>query len=299
MKALFPESYNFLCDPVSGELRKRKIPDDKTEYLYIFSTAKPYHYRITKVAAPDQKQVIAKNPKWHRDELILALDLYFKIDLNKSSPEHPNVIELSELLNKLPIHSNRPNQEKFCNPNGVHMKLMNFRAIDPNYPGKGLQRGGKLETEIWDEFATDRKLLSRVAQQIRNTVAGEIAQSVANSSEDEEELEFPEGKILYRIHKARERNQTLVRKAKEIALRQNNGRLKCEVCGFDFREAYGEIGEGYIECHHIIPVSELDLGAKTKLTDLALVCSNCHRMLHRKRPWITIEQLKHLYKNNR
>ncbi|HBC3475266.1 hypothetical protein GOP97_11155 [Vibrio cholerae] len=50
-----------------------------------------------------------------------------------------------------------------------------------------------------------------------------------------------------------------------------------------FRECYGSHGDSYIEAHHIIPLSELCSvdGSKTRLEDLAMVCSNCHRMLHR------------------
>ena len=68
--------------------------------------------------------------------------------------------------------------------------------------------------------------------------------------------------------------------------------LKCEVCGFDFEEVYGKLGAGYIEVHHKKPVSEgehiTDLN-----TDLVMLCSNCHRMIHRgKDHMITVEELK-------
>ena len=68
--------------------------------------------------------------------------------------------------------------------------------------------------------------------------------------------------------------------------------LKCEVCGFDFGKAYGELGAGYIEVHHKKPVSE---GVRmTDLNnDLAMLCSNCHRMIHRgKDHMITVEELR-------
>ena len=68
--------------------------------------------------------------------------------------------------------------------------------------------------------------------------------------------------------------------------------LKCEVCGFDFKKAYGKLGAGYIEVHHKKPVSE---GVRmTDLNnDLAMLCSNCHRMIHRGRDhMITVEELK-------
>ncbi|MCU4768280.1 HNH endonuclease [Bacillus toyonensis] len=52
-----------------------------------------------------------------------------------------------------------------------------------------------------------------------------------------------------------------------------------------------------MEKHHTIPVSELKEGATTKVEDIVMVCSNCHRVLHRNRPWINTEKLKCMLKN--
>ncbi|WP_431027040.1 HNH endonuclease [Lysinibacillus sp. LZ02] len=109
-----------------------------------------------------------------------------------------------------------------------------------------------------------------------------------------EEDQFPEGKEQYYLHKKRERNQTVVRLKKQIAMQ--DGKLNCEVCGFDFKARYGELGEGYIECHHIKPISVYTEEEVTTVDDLVLVCSNCHRMLHRKRPWIGKDELKDILK---
>ncbi|WP_236887482.1 HNH endonuclease [Clostridium argentinense] len=62
----------------------------------------------------------------------------------------------------------------------------------------------------------------------------------------------------------------------------NNGRLFCEACGFDFFEVYGERGKDFIEGHHTKFVSELSDGDMTRVEDIAMLCSNCHRMIHRK-----------------
>jgi 5-methylcytosine-specific restriction protein A len=102
---------------------------------------------------------------------------------------------------------------------------------------------------------------------------------------------FPEGKLVERKHTARERNAALVKLAKE-AYKKSNKRLTCEACNFDFEKVYGKRGSDYIEAHHIVPVSEMQASQKTKITDIAMVCSNCHRILHRSRPWLTVTQLK-------
>ncbi len=104
---------------------------------------------------------------------------------------------------------------------------------------------------------------------------------------------FPEGKIVERKHTARERNAALVKSAKD-AYKKTNKHLCCEACNFDFEKTYGERGSNYIEAHHIVPVSEMQASQKTKITDIAMVCSNCHRILHRSRPWLTVSELKSL-----
>lgn len=110
------------------------------------------------------------------------------------------------------------------------------------------------------------------------------------TSADDDEDEFPEGREKYRLHRERERDSRLVQRKKDQVMR-NEGRLACAVCKFDFAERYGAVGEGYIECHHTLPLSELEGERRTRLVDLALVCSNCHRMLHRKRPWLGMDEL--------
>lgn len=108
--------------------------------------------------------------------------------------------------------------------------------------------------------------------------------------------EYGEGKRQLKQHIVRERNPKLVQSAKENFKKEHKGRLYCEICGFDFFAVYGSIGEDFIEVHHKKPVSEMKEGEKTNLNDVAVVCSNCHRMIHRKKPWLTVEQLSKIFK---
>jgi predicted HNH restriction endonuclease len=105
--------------------------------------------------------------------------------------------------------------------------------------------------------------------------------------------EFPEGRIIEKTHKARERNYQVIDLAKSN-FKRKYGRLICQVCKFDFEEKYGKIGVDFIEGHHTIAVSEMSPEHKTKPEEIAMLCSNCHRMVHKKRPWITMEQLSEL-----
>lgn len=106
---------------------------------------------------------------------------------------------------------------------------------------------------------------------------------------------FPEGKTLERLHKLKERSSKVTELAKHRA-KERFGKLVCEVCKFDFAEYYGELGVDFIEAHHTIPVSELEENHVTRIEEIALVCCNCHQMLHRRRPWLNINELKKILK---
>ena len=73
----------------------------------------------------------------------------------------------------------------------------------------------------------------------------------------------------------------------------------CSVCGFDFEKVYGELGESFIEVHHNKPLFTLG-GNKEVIIDLDCVCSNCHRMLHKRRNEIlTVEELRKIVNKNK
>ena len=112
----------------------------------------------------------------------------------------------------------------------------------------------------------------------------------------QEDDEFSEGKILLRKHLQRERNVKLIELSKKKFIEQN-GHLYCEVCGFDFEKTYGELGVKFIEAHHIKPVSQMAENEKTSIDDIVMVCSNCHSMIHRKKPWLTIDKIKSIIKD--
>ena len=89
-----------------------------------------------------------------------------------------------------------------------------------------------------------------------------------------------EGKRRLVLHYRIERSRQLVDRKTKQALQQT-GSLACECCGFDFGETYGPGGDGFCEAHHIHPLHTLTQESISTLDDLAIVCANCHRMLHR------------------
>jgi hypothetical protein len=144
------------------------------------------------------------------------------------------------------------------------MKLCNFLRLDPSYEG-GLKAGSHLDEEVWNEFANDRTRLHAVAQAIRRS-SESIDAEVQPAPISDEVDEAIEGQLLTRVHRMRERNRELVEKKKRKVL-QETGKLSCEVCTFDFNRAYGGLGAGFIECHHTIPLSQLQPGEKTRMKD--------------------------------
>ncbi len=111
----------------------------------------------------------------------------------------------------------------------------------------------------------------------------------------EEDFGVNEGEITEETRKVIKRCNTIIKKAKGNFI-QKHGSLYCEVCGFDFYKVYGELGKDFIEGHHKNPLCERNGQEMTKIDDIALVCSNCHRMLHRKEN-ISIEALKNIIQN--
>lgn len=75
---------------------------------------------------------------------------------------------------------------------------------------------------------------------------------------------------------------------------------KCAACGLDFEERYGSLGRGFIHVHHLRELSTVgDDYRVDPVGDLRPVCPNCHAMLHRRRPALTIAELQVLISESR
>lgn len=69
----------------------------------------------------------------------------------------------------------------------------------------------------------------------------------------------------------------------------------CAVCGFSFQEVYGEIGEGSIHVHHLIPLAAIGRDyVVDAINDLRPVCPNCHAVIHLRRPPHSIKEVRHM-----
>lgn len=104
---------------------------------------------------------------------------------------------------------------------------------------------------------------------------------------DVHEYEGTEGGKRLLVHLSRERDRRLV-----IQKKKSSPSLACEVCGFSFGDTYGSHAADYCEVHHLVPLGDAKAERKTLLKDLAVLCANCHRVVHLKNPPFTLEEVK-------
>ena len=101
-----------------------------------------------------------------------------------------------------------------------------------------------------------------------------------------------EGRKQWASHLRREHNRKIVT-AKKRRVLADTGRLCCEVCDFDFEAQFGPQLAGFCEVHHVVPLAEAGAVRDTDLNDLAVLCANCHRAIHRLGPKMpTIAELR-------
>ncbi|WP_219602022.1 HNH endonuclease [Nonomuraea indica] len=232
------------------------------------------------------------NPAWVWDEIVLACDLLRSHGWRGLRSDHRDVIELSRLLQLLPLHPEQKRGETFRNPAGVARKTWDIATQHSEYTGKQT-KGNKLDGKVLDAFLERPAVMHAAAEALRAGLdSGALTRLPQVAEEDDEGVSAPEGRLLLRQHVARERDSKL-RTAKIKSVLGRAGTLACEVCSFDFERAYGPRGAGYIECHHVIPL-HVSGPTTTSLDDLVLICSNCHRMIHRSAPWPTPAELRGL-----
>lgn len=237
-----------------------------------------------------------RNPAWTRDELILALDLYLRYRPNPPGKSSLEIAELSKLLGRIGRVVSAANSNTFRNVNGVYMKLMNFRSLDPEYTkaGKvGLKARGRGDADVWNEFSASPERLAEIAAAIQTAVEGEHRSEVASTPDEPSISEAIEGRVLTRLHRVRERDRRLI-EAKKTAVLKEFGELRCEACDANFSQAYHGLGHAALEVHHLRPLHTITGIIKTRLEDLAILCANCHRMVHASHRWRTVGEVRSL-----
>lgn len=247
----------------------------------------------------DQAAASVRSPDWTRDELLLACAAVRRNEWREIKKYDKRALELSELLQRMPIHPQETRGPDFRNPNSVQRKTADLATARPGYDG-AMTRGGRLTQQVAKEFVERPDEMLSAADRIRSALTSTdpaLLQAIETPDSDEEEEHTAiEGRVLERLHRFRERDRRL-RQAKIDSVLRTGGALACQVCGFDFARRFGTHGNGYIEVHHVVPLHETGT-SETRLADLALLCANCHRMSHRRLrrsgTWPSPEELQDL-----
>lgn len=229
----------------------------------------------TQKANPTEMKEKKKNPDWTREELILALNLYFDLDQGQMHKGHPDVVRLSNELRELNIHTEIPDSQKFRNPSGISRRLGNFKTMDSGYKGEGLVNSGKLAKEIFKEFDHHRDKLRKEADFIRQLNLKPKSEKKTNPSEQKVNYK---SEFLFQFHKNKEKDP-LVNKIKKEMVLANSKTLKCEVCSYNSVSVFGELGNDLMEIHYNKEL-KTDPGLEaSSMEDFIIVCSNCHKAL--------------------
>ena len=213
------------------------------------------------------------NASFTRDEVILALDVFYSAGSNPLNNDSPLIVSLSELLNRLPIHSARGQKETFRNCSGVSTQIARFR--------RGLisqeraEHVGNLFFEVEAEFKERHTELHAIAEAIRRNEPYYEGFSFGNEIEAQK---FPEGALLSHLHRMIETRDGEKHPKGE----------RCAICQIKLSDIYSSSAE-LISNHLLVPLTQLDGSNKYSASDYISVCPTCHAALHRFRPWLTRE----------
>lgn len=151
----------------------------------------------------------------------------------------------------------------------------------------------------YQKHKAEKEALKRLRRQRTKQKAQEAKSAQDESRQDElcpTDEELTEGRPTQTTLTRYERSQRL----RQRCLQQKG--YRCAVCGMDFESVYGEIGRGYIEVHHVRPISTYNSEHEVPDSELVPLCSNCHAMIHRagsdyKHP-ISVEELRNIIHRN-
>ncbi len=193
---------------------------------------------------------------------------------------------------------------------GSYRLLKPFVPLDPNPKASGLllkatspgrRRQIAALTELHRKNLADRRVCERL-RAILGVEDSNLSDPTLDSY-DEEALDakrdYVEGRHRLVAHRRLEgvRNRQLVTDARRFFKKRHSGVVYCEICGVNFEEEYGTRGADFIEVHHRVPIAKIKKETRRRFRDLAMVCANCHRMLHRD-PWTSVESLRTAWKKS-
>lgn len=220
-----------------------------------------------------------------QDEWLLCLEVYLRYQGQPlPSANSREIRQLRKSMRRIRSALAGKTAENFRPLPGVLRRILEFKHLDESH--ERTHPIPKRAREVWAIWGKKpHKKVTQITEAIKKCVDAEEVHAIGDSH-IKYNYHAVESQILTRIHAVRERDRKIVNLKKEKFQDENEGRLYCEACFFDFACTYPRHGDGFIECHHVKPLSELRPGEETTLSDLALLCSNCHRMVHYRRPWL-------------
>ena len=157
------------------------------------------------------------------------------------------------------------------------LSLSRLRSIDPTFD--------------WTPRASGIEIPAKTAARLVKRCSNILSPVTRLAEELDPSTPVVEGAVRTVRVNAYERS----REARDTCI--NHHGTTCSACGLDFGERYGALGEGVIHVHHIKPLAEV--GAEYEvdpIKDLLPVCPNCHTMIHRSSPPLSIRALKAILK---
>jgi 5-methylcytosine-specific restriction enzyme A len=214
------------------------------------------------------------NPVYTKEETILALDLLFRCDSRVPNTKDPRVVEVSHWLRTMPIHPVAIRNARFRNAHGVVMKMQNLLACGV----EGGLRSSKMDRRVWEEHSSEPAIVRRIAQSIIDGATFLTSTKGTIEGGDNSEV-FLEGAVLTKLHKRRERSRGYRSKVLKRE-RSAKGVVVCQCCGTAGPHSLdAKLRESMFDVHHLLPLSQTKM-TKTRLRDLALLCGNCHKLIH-------------------
>lgn len=204
-----------------------------------------------------------------------ARDFYFGF----YSPQRQVINRLLKRLPKhlTPLFTLSTGDYKQVRP-GVWLLRDTMKPRDYNRPIYEEYHGCRFFYGIYHSNRTVAARGDRIAAQRASAFFSDVLQCIPNTpAHHQEPTVYPrsENRQVVVSHLARERDSLL---AEDCKIRDN---YTCQVCDLQFEKTYGELGREFAEAHHLIPLSRLNGEVRSTINDLATVCANCHRMLHR------------------
>jgi predicted HNH restriction endonuclease len=226
-------------------------------------TGKPYHYD-----PKEYKERFEDQDNYHDEETNLVAKESHMVDVDWFYKDLENPIEIMDEQLKKKVSNNATIIELEPHEAGTIISIAKMKR-----PG--------IDFSKFIAFLQDKEEFVRPIEEDSDV---DIEERLRNlKAEDEEVLE---GKKEFREVIWRKRNRSIIEQAK------SKSDYTCEVCSFNFEKSYGSIGRAYIVAHHLKPIKYREKPEKTRLSDISIVCDNCHRMLHKRDPPYSLEELE-------